>query len=160
MTSNKSFLRGAQEFKAMLLSKLSPKRSFQEGEYVTGEGKLTFLRQVHDKLLWYLVSLFPVITSTLASLVNIYVAALNTPGMIPSVQSARETFVYTKCTEAKCAARPCRFTTRWCWFNWISASCRVTVTKSGKCRRMLSKKAWQCSRQNLLESLLWAVKNI
>ena len=48
---NKSFLRGVQEFKAMLLSKLSPKRSFQDGEYVTGEGKLTFYeRQVHDEL--------------------------------------------------------------------------------------------------------------
>ena len=39
---NKSFIRGVQEFKAMLLSKLSPKRSFQDGEYVTGEGKLMF----------------------------------------------------------------------------------------------------------------------
>ena len=39
---NKSFIRGVQEFKAMLSSKLSRKRSFQDGEYVTGEGKLTF----------------------------------------------------------------------------------------------------------------------
>ncbi|KAK2568392.1 Guanylate-binding protein 7 [Acropora cervicornis] len=75
---NKSFIKGVQEFKEMLLSKLSPKRSFQDGEYVTGEA--------------------------LASLVNIYVAALNTPGVVPSVQSAWETFVHTKCTEAKCAA--------------------------------------------------------
>ncbi|XP_067052686.1 guanylate-binding protein 4-like [Acropora muricata] len=75
---NKSFIRGVQEFKGMLFSKLSPKRSFQDGEYVTGEA--------------------------LASLVNIYVAALNTPGVVPSVQSAWETFVHTKCTEAKCAA--------------------------------------------------------
>ena len=51
-----------------------------------------------------MVSLFPVITTALASLVNIYVAALNTPGVVPNVQSAWETFVHTKCTEAKCAA--------------------------------------------------------
>lgn len=36
---NKSFVRGVQEFKAMLRSKLAPKRSFNDGEYVTGEGK-------------------------------------------------------------------------------------------------------------------------
>ena len=48
--------------------------------------------------------IFPVITTALASLVNFYVTALNTPGMIPNVQSAWETFVHTKCTEAKCAA--------------------------------------------------------
>ena len=107
---NKPFIRGVQEFKEMLWSKLSPKRSFQDGEYVTGEGKLTFYeRQVHDELcvipvLWHLLSLFPVITTALASLVNIYVAALNTPGVVPNVQSAWETFVHTKCTEAKCAA--------------------------------------------------------
>ena len=48
---NKSFTRGVQKFKAMLLSKLSPKRSFQDGEYVTGEGKLTFYEgQVQDEL--------------------------------------------------------------------------------------------------------------
>ena len=51
-----------------------------------------------------MLSLFPVITTALASLVNIYVAALNTPGVVPNVQSAWETFVHTKCTEAKCAA--------------------------------------------------------
>ena len=37
---NKSFVRGVQEFKAMLRSKLAPKRSFHDGEYVTGEGNL------------------------------------------------------------------------------------------------------------------------
>ena len=48
---NKSFIKGVQEFKAALLSKLSPKRSFQDGEYVTGEGKLTFYEgQVQDEL--------------------------------------------------------------------------------------------------------------
>lgn len=35
---NKSFVRGVEEFKAMLRSKLGPKRSFRDGEYVTGEG--------------------------------------------------------------------------------------------------------------------------
>lgn len=75
---NKSFVRGVQEFKALLRSKLSPKRSFNDGEYVTGEA--------------------------LAALVNIYVSALNTPGTVPSVQSAWETFVHTKCAEAKHAA--------------------------------------------------------
>lgn len=35
---NKLFVRGVQEFKAMLRSKLAPKRSFHDGEYVTGEG--------------------------------------------------------------------------------------------------------------------------
>ncbi|XP_020607894.1 guanylate-binding protein 4-like [Orbicella faveolata] len=75
---NKSFVRGVQEFKAMLRSKLAPKRSFNDGEYVTGEA--------------------------LAALINIYVAALNTPGTVPSVQSAWETFVHTKCSEAKVAA--------------------------------------------------------
>ncbi|XP_022790076.1 stress response protein NST1-like [Stylophora pistillata] len=71
-------MRGVQEFKAMLRSKLSPKRSFNDGELVTGEA--------------------------LAALVNIYVSALNTPGTVPSVQSAWEIFVHTKCTEAKLAA--------------------------------------------------------
>ncbi|XP_015750096.1 PREDICTED: guanylate-binding protein 7-like [Acropora digitifera] len=75
---NKSFIKGVQEFKALLFPKLSPKRSFQDGECVTGVA--------------------------LASLVNIYVEALNTPGMVPSVQSAWETFIDKKCTEAKCAA--------------------------------------------------------
>ncbi|XP_068722043.1 guanylate-binding protein 7-like [Montipora capricornis] len=75
---NKSFKRGVQEFKELLRAKLAPKRSYHDGEYVTGEA--------------------------LASLVNIYVAALNTPGVVPSVQSAWETFVHTKCSEAKMAA--------------------------------------------------------
>nr|XP_058956417.1 guanylate-binding protein 6-like [Pocillopora verrucosa] len=74
----KSFFQGVQEFKALLRSKLSPKRSFNDGEYVTGEA--------------------------LAALVNIYVSALNTPGTVPNVQSAWESFVHTKCTETKLAA--------------------------------------------------------
>lgn len=35
---NKSFVRGVEEFKGILRSKLTPKRSFRAGEYVTGEG--------------------------------------------------------------------------------------------------------------------------
>ena len=51
---NESFIREVQEFKEMLLSKLSPKRSFHDGEYVTGEGKLTFYEvRVLDKLCKY-----------------------------------------------------------------------------------------------------------
>ena len=42
---------GVQEFKALLFPKLSPKRSFQDGECVTGEGELAFYEgQVHDEL--------------------------------------------------------------------------------------------------------------
>ena len=37
---NKSFVRGVEEFKANLKSKLAPKLSFSEGEIVTGEGML------------------------------------------------------------------------------------------------------------------------
>ena len=33
------FFQGVQEFKALLRSKLSAKRSFNDGEYVTGEGR-------------------------------------------------------------------------------------------------------------------------
>ena len=52
---------------------------------------------------FYLFALFSYIQA-LAALINIYVAALNTPGTVPSVQSAWETFVHTKCSEAKLAA--------------------------------------------------------
>lgn len=38
---SKSFLRGVEEFKATLKSKLVPKHNFNEGEFVTGEG-MTF----------------------------------------------------------------------------------------------------------------------
>ena len=48
---NKSFVRGVQEFKALLFPKLSPKRSLQDGECVTGVGELAFYEgQVHDEL--------------------------------------------------------------------------------------------------------------
>lgn len=40
----------------------------------------------------------------LAALVQLYVEAINTPGVIPNVQSAWETFVVTKCSEASQAA--------------------------------------------------------
>ena len=40
----------------------------------------------------------------LATMTEIYVNALNTPGAVPNIQSAWETFVQTKCTEAKDAA--------------------------------------------------------
>ncbi|XP_068722035.1 guanylate-binding protein 6-like [Montipora capricornis] len=79
MNSNKSrlnpcFLSGLEQFKQLLRSVLIPKYSFNEGEIVTGEG--------------------------LAALVQLYVDAINTPGVIPNVQTAWETFVMTKCSEA------------------------------------------------------------
>ena len=36
----------------------------------------------------------------LAALVQLYVEAINTPGVIPNVQTAWDTFVVTKCSEA------------------------------------------------------------
>ncbi|XP_068705737.1 guanylate-binding protein 6-like isoform X2 [Montipora foliosa] len=77
MNSNKSrlnpcFLSGLEQFKQLLRSVLIPKYSFNEGEIVTG----------------------------LAALVQLYVDAINTPGVIPNVQTAWETFVMTKCSEA------------------------------------------------------------
>lgn len=51
----------------------------------------------------YLITVLSFIQA-LAALINVYVAALNTPGTVPSVQSAWETFVHTKCSEAKVAA--------------------------------------------------------
>lgn len=75
---NKSFLRGVDEFKSRLWSKLSPKYSLNEGEFVTGEA--------------------------LATMVTTYVTALNTPGTVPNVQKAWDVFVSTKCTQIKAAA--------------------------------------------------------
>lgn len=40
----------------------------------------------------------------LAALVQLYVEAINTPGVIPNVQSAWDTFVVTKCSESTQAA--------------------------------------------------------
>lgn len=75
---NKSFLRGVEEFKATLTSKLAPKHNLNEGEFVTGEA--------------------------LATMVTSYVTALNTPGTVPNVQKAWDVFVSTKCTQAKSEA--------------------------------------------------------
>lgn len=41
---NKSFLRGVDEFKLRLWSKLTPKHTLNEGEFVTGEG-MTIVNQ-------------------------------------------------------------------------------------------------------------------
>ena len=41
---NKSFIRGVDEFKSVMRSKLTPKHSFNEAEFVTGEG--TVLRKI------------------------------------------------------------------------------------------------------------------
>ncbi|XP_020609271.1 guanylate-binding protein 1-like [Orbicella faveolata] len=75
---NPEFLSGIEKFKELLRSILIPKHSFNDGEIVTGEG--------------------------LAALVQLYVEAINTPGVIPNVQTAWETFVVTKCSEAANAA--------------------------------------------------------
>lgn len=75
---NKSFIRGVDEFKSVMRSKLTPKHSFNEAEFVTGEA--------------------------LAVMVTSYVTALNTPGTVPNVQNAWDVFVSTKCSQAKTAA--------------------------------------------------------
>ncbi|XP_068717238.1 guanylate-binding protein 7-like [Montipora capricornis] len=69
------FLTKLEQFKSLLKSILVPKHSCVDGQFVTGEG--------------------------LAALVSLYVEAINTPGAIPNVQAAWETFVETKCFEAK-----------------------------------------------------------
>ncbi|XP_068762154.1 guanylate-binding protein 6-like [Montipora capricornis] len=69
------FLAKLEQFKSLLKSVLVPKHSCVDGQFVTGEG--------------------------LAALVSLYVEAINTPGAIPNVQAAWETFVETKCFEAK-----------------------------------------------------------
>ncbi|XP_015777564.1 PREDICTED: guanylate-binding protein 4-like [Acropora digitifera] len=78
MTSNKdkltsAFLKGVEKFKSLLKSILVTKQSFNDGDIVTGEG--------------------------LAAMLSLYVEAINSPGMIPNVQTAWETFVMTKCSE-------------------------------------------------------------
>ncbi|KAL9979073.1 hypothetical protein ACROYT_G016675 [Oculina patagonica] len=72
------FLSKLEDFKCLLKSTLVPKHSCTDGEFVTGEG--------------------------LAALVALYVNAINTPGAIPNVQSAWDTFVQTKCLDAKQAS--------------------------------------------------------
>ena len=50
---------------------------------------------------WSKVTLCPLyFKSGLAALVQLYVDAINTPGVIPNVQTAWETSVMTKCSEA------------------------------------------------------------
>ncbi|CAH3030957.1 unnamed protein product [Pocillopora meandrina] len=71
---NSEFFSGIEKFKVLLKRTLTPKHSFYDGELVTGEG--------------------------LAALVELYVQAINTPGAIPNVQSAWDTFVTDKCSEA------------------------------------------------------------
>ncbi|XP_074617681.1 guanylate-binding protein 6-like isoform X1 [Acropora palmata] len=73
-----AFMSGVQKFKPLLKSVLITKQSFNDGDIVTGEG--------------------------LAALVCLYVEAINSPGMIPNVQTAWETFVMTKCSEARQAS--------------------------------------------------------
>ncbi|XP_020897608.2 guanylate-binding protein 4, partial [Exaiptasia diaphana] len=67
------FLKQTEDFKAVLHSKLSPKKSINKGEFVTGEA--------------------------LAALIELFVEALNTPGAVPNVQNAWDTFVQTKCND-------------------------------------------------------------
>ncbi|XP_031568053.1 LOW QUALITY PROTEIN: guanylate-binding protein 4-like [Actinia tenebrosa] len=75
---NPQFLKEVQAFKKMLHSKLSPKKSINEGEFVTGEA--------------------------LAALIQLFVEALNTPGTVPNVENAWDTFVHNKCAEVLAAA--------------------------------------------------------
>ena len=49
-----------QEFKGMLFSKLSPKRSFQDGEYVTGEGKLNGFMKGKFMMIYVLIQSFDI----------------------------------------------------------------------------------------------------
>ncbi|KAL9973197.1 hypothetical protein ACROYT_G019615 [Oculina patagonica] len=71
---NSSFLKEFEDFKQMLRTKLSPKPSFAGKGFMTGEA--------------------------LATLVEEYVRALNSPGAVPVVQSAWNVFTKTKCTQA------------------------------------------------------------
>lgn len=75
---NSEFFSEIEKFQVLLKSTLTPKRSFNDGELVTGQG--------------------------LAALVELYVKAINTPGVIPNIQSAWDTFVTDKCSEATHAA--------------------------------------------------------
>ena len=43
---NPWFWRGLERFKSLLRDTLSPKRSFNDGEFVTGEGRLAFFLTV------------------------------------------------------------------------------------------------------------------
>jgi hypothetical protein len=101
---NPQFLKETEDFKAMLHSKLAPKKSINEGEFVTGEGIqcLFACSQYHPKG-YPTTTLFACFTA-LAALVQLFVEALNTPGTVPNVQNAWDTFVHTKCTEVLAAS--------------------------------------------------------
>ncbi|EDO46532.1 predicted protein [Nematostella vectensis] len=73
------FLEGVEQFKNILHPRLVAKTSFNEGELVSGEA--------------------------LSALVQLYTESLNTPGTVPNVQSAWDTFIQTKCTEVMEAAK-------------------------------------------------------
>jgi len=75
---SKSFLWGIDGFKQVLNSKLAPKRSINEVEFVTGEG--------------------------LAELVTSYVIQLNNSGTVVNVKNAWDIFVFSKCSRVKAAA--------------------------------------------------------
>ncbi|XP_067054290.1 guanylate-binding protein 2-like [Acropora muricata] len=72
------FLSGVEKFKLLLKSVLVAKQSVNDGDIVTGEG--------------------------LAAMARHYVDAINTPGLNPNMQTAWETFVMTKCSEARQAS--------------------------------------------------------
>ena len=44
---NVSFWLGLKKFKSLLKDTLSPKKSFNDGEFVTGEGRLAFFKLLH-----------------------------------------------------------------------------------------------------------------
>lgn len=79
ITENKSlinplFISGLEDFRSLVRRILLPKNSVNDGELVTGEG--------------------------LAVLVQLYVQAINMPGMVPNVQNAWDQFVEVKCSDA------------------------------------------------------------
>ncbi|KAL9979079.1 hypothetical protein ACROYT_G016681 [Oculina patagonica] len=72
---NPKFLEGVKRFESLLKSKLAPKPSITSGKKITGEA--------------------------LGALVQLYTDAINEPDAIPNVETAWETYVKTKCAEAK-----------------------------------------------------------
>lgn len=72
---NPKFREGVKRFEALLKSKLVPKRSINQGEYVTGEA--------------------------LGELVMLYTDAINDPDAIPNVEKAWDIYVKKKMADAK-----------------------------------------------------------
>ncbi|KAJ7380916.1 hypothetical protein OS493_004501 [Desmophyllum pertusum] len=72
---NPKFLEGLKRFESLLKSKLASKPSINKGEKVTGEA--------------------------LGALVKLYTDAINDPDAVPNVETAWDTYVKTKCSEAK-----------------------------------------------------------